>query len=331
MNLQQRIDLLVRLGEYMSGNSEEWLEAKEKAKRENGWFILPFIDLSVKNICEQFLQREKLEQWTAAYPLQNIKEPKNVGLVMAGNLPLVGFHDFLCVFISGHMVTIKPSSKDEVLIKHLVRKLYEWEITVQNYISLAENLKGCDAYIATGSNNSSRYFEYYFAKYPHIIRKNRTSVAVLTGEESSEQLDRLTDDVVTYFGLGCRNVTKIYVPHNYDFIPLLQAFRKYEWLGDENKYRNNYDYQLALLIMNNKTYMTNPAIILSERPEIFSAVSQLHYEYYTNKDQVIAELKNNNEIQCTIGYEGLPFGSAQTPSLTDYADGIDVMKFLSEI
>lgn len=331
MDLQQRIALMVQLGEYMQGNSEEWQEAKDRAKRENGWFIPKFIDLSVKNICEQFLQKEKLEQWASKYSVSDNKEAKNVGLVMAGNLPLVGFHDFLCVFISGHYVTIKPSSKDEILIKHLVRKLYEFEIVVQNYISLAENLKGCDAYIATGSNNTGRYFEYYFSKYPHIIRKNRTSVAILTGAETPQELDLLTDDVLTYFGLGCRNVTKLYVPENYDFITLLQSFKKYEWMADENKYRNNYDYQLAMLIMNNKTYMTNPAIILSERRELFSAVSQLHYEYYINADDVLQTLRDNSEIQCTVGYGGLPFGSTQTPSLNDYADGIDVMKFLTEL
>jgi hypothetical protein len=272
-----------------------------------------------------------LNEWAAKYPIEQTNSPKNIGLVMAGNLPLVGFHDFLCVFISGHSVTIKTSSKDDILIKHLAKKLYEWEITVQNVVSFAENLKGCDAYIATGSNNTSRYFEYYFAKYPHIIRRNRTSVAILDGNETNEQLSSLTDDVLTYFGLGCRNVTKLYVPGNYDFIPLLTAFTKYNWLADFHKYRNNYDYQLALLIMNNKQYMTNPAVILAERPEVFSAVSQVHYEYYKDADALLESLRTNSDIQCITGIGGLPFGLAQQPSLSDYADGVDTMDFLTKL
>jgi len=192
-------------------------------------------------------------------------------------------------------------------------------------------LKNCDAYIATGSNNSSRYFDYYFSKYPHIIRRNRTSVAILTGNESIEELENLADDVYLYFGLGCRNVTKIYVPRNFDFIQMLEIFRKYNYLADHNKYKNNYDYNLALHLLNNKFYMTNGSILLIEDQAIFSPISQLNYEYYDNKEELLEKLKKSDEIQCITGLEKVPFGSAQCPSVTDYSDGVDTIKFLAAL
>ena len=209
------------------------------------------------------------------YHIDDNIEPKNVGVVMAGNIPLVGFHDFLCVFISGHIQTIKLSSKDDVLLKHLVEKMYSWEVTMQNYVSFASMLKGCDAYIATGSNNSAVYFDYYFSKYPSIIRRNRTSVAILTGDETKEELEKLSDDIHVYFGLGCRNVTKIFVPRGYDFVPLLQSFHAYKYFADHHKYKNNYDYNLSIMIMNNRFYMTNESTLLVENDSFFSPISQL--------------------------------------------------------
>ncbi|MBS1934157.1 MAG: acyl-CoA reductase [Bacteroidetes bacterium] len=331
MHLQQRINLLVELGKYMSSDDEAWAAAKKRASQENSWFIPEFIDLAVKNIVNEFLQEEKLTAWVSKYNLpQENNSMKNVGLVMAGNIPLVGFHDFLCIFISGNKQTIKTSSKDIVLIKHLAEKLFSLDESTRALISFSEMLKGCDAYIATGSNNSARYFEYYFSKYPNIIRRNRTSVAVLRGNEAKEDLERLADDVYLYFGLGCRNVTKIYVPEQYDFIPLLDAFNKYNYLSDNHKYKNNYDYQLALLILNKKYYMSNESVLLSESSSYFSPISVLHYEYYKNTENVLEELKNSEEIQCVSGLGFAP-GNAQQPGLEDYADGVDTMKFLQEL
>jgi hypothetical protein len=192
-------------------------------------------------------------------------------------------------------------------------------------------IKNCDAYIATGSNNSSRYFEYYFGKYPSIIRKNRTSVAILNGKESKEELERLSDDVYQYFGLGCRNVTKVYVPRNYDFVPLLGAFKKYDHLGDHHKYKNNYDYNLAIHILNNKYYMTNGSVILVENNSPFSPISQLHYEYYDDERQVMEELRDDSSIQCIVGEKNIDFGGAQCPQVCDYADGTDTMAFLMSL
>lgn len=330
MTLQERIELMTRLGAYMLGNEEEWNAIQERAYHENPWFIPEFIVRSVTTIGKQFLQKDLLENWAARYNLPGIvSKPHKVGLVMAGNIPLVGFHDFLCVFLSGHSVVIKASSKDEVLIKHLVQKLYEWEPAIRDTVSFADQLKGCDAYIATGSNNSSRYFDYYFGKYPHIIRRNRTSVAVLDGTETMTELEALADDIQLYFGLGCRNVTQLYVPEGYDFLPLLTALKKYEYFIDFHKYKHNYDYHLALLIMGNKYYMNNDSLILTENSAPFSPVSQVHYSFYTDRQAVTDSLENNTDIQCVVGHNALPFGQAQCPALTDYADGVDTMAFLT--
>jgi Acyl-CoA reductase (LuxC) len=329
MNLQQRINLLARLGNYMLSTDEEWQKVKERASRENSWFIPQFIDLSVNNIAQSFLDKDKQELWSIKYELpQENKNPRVIGIVMAGNIPLVGFHDLLCVFISGHKAMIKPSSKDEILVKHLVKKLIEWDPESNIYIQFSERLKNCGAYIATGGNNSSRYFEYYFGKYPHIIRRNRTSVAILTGKERNEDLEKLADDVYQYFGLGCRNVTKIYVPREYDFVGLLEAFKKYNHLADHSKYRNNYDYHLAIHILNNRFYMSNSSIMLVEDVSVFSPISQLNFEYYEDKEQLVTSLKARTDLQCIIGKDLLDFGTAQSPSVTDYADGIDTLKFL---
>jgi len=332
MNLQQRIVLLNRLGEYILQDNDNWQATKQKASLQNSWFTPEFIDLATRNIAHAFLQKELLTAWVSQYnvPAENAS-PKNVGIIMAGNIPLVGFHDFLCVFITGHRQTIKPSSKDDVLIRHLVEQLYQWDEATRQLIAFADMLKNCDAYIATGSNNSARYFDYYFSKYPHIIRRNRTSVAVLTGEETPDELDKLADDVYQYFGLGCRNVTKLYVPEKYDFVPLLNAFKKYDRLSDLHKYKHNYDYILAVLILNKQYYMANESILLTESKELFSPICQLNFEYYSNAGQVYDSLKSNTDVQCIVGRHHTGFGKAQQPSLTDYADGIDVMKFLLEL
>src|SRR5438105_1749738 len=280
MNLKQRIVLLKRIEEYILENNHNWQAAKEKAYQQNSWFTPGFIDLATNNIAHSFLPSNALTAWAQQYavPEENTA-PKNIGLVMAGNLPLVGFHDLLCAFITGHRQTIKPSSKDEALIKHLVQQLYNWDPAVEQLISFADMLKNCHAYIATGSNNSARYFEYYFKKYPHIIRRNRTSVAILTGHETLADLENLADDVFLYFGLGCRNVTKLYVPEQYDFVPLLNIFKKYNYLADHHKLKNNYDYILAVLMLNGEYYMSTESVILHQNKALFSPISQLNYEY----------------------------------------------------
>jgi len=331
MDLATRIDLLHRLGEYMLSGSEDWKEAKEKASLHNPWFIPEFVELACNAIVKGFLQKQELQDWALQYSIPGKQlRPKIVGIVMAGNIPLVGFHDFLAAFISGHRQLDKLSSKDEILLKHLVGKLVEWNGAVADYVSFSELLKNCDAYIATGSNNSARYFQYYFSRYANLIRKNRTSVAVLTGMETHEQLEKLADDVYLYFGLGCRNVTKLYAPVSYDFGPLLNIFKKYDYLAEFHKYKNNYDYRLALLILNRQFYMTNGSILLTENVSPFSAISELHYEFY-EKEVDVSSGELTNQIQCLVGTGLIPFGQAQQPDLCDYADGSDTLQFLLDL
>ena len=330
MKLQNRIEILRKLRDYLINNSEEWQQVKHTASIHNGWFTPSFIDLSINNIIERYLDENDLHAWIKDYSIIDPSSPKNIGIVMAGNIPMVGFHDFLSVFISGHYQTIKLSEKDNQLLKHLVLKMYEWDSKMKEYAQFASLLKGCDAYIATGSNNSARYFEQYFAKYPSIIRKNRTSIAILDGTETNEYLEKLSDDIHLFFGLGCRNVTKIYVPEEYNFLPLLQSFHQYKYFADHHKYKNNYDYNLSIQLMNNRYYMTNESTLLVENDSLFSPISQLNYSFYNNKEGLIENLKIQEDIQCIVGLD-IPFGMAQKPGFRDYADGIDTLDFLSKL
>jgi hypothetical protein len=328
IELQERIKLLVRLGEYMAGTDAAWEEAKYKAHVENSWFTPPFVELSVANIRNSFLQQNALESLAAKYKVPNIIVPKKLGLVLAGNIPLVGFHDVLCTFLSGHAAWIKLSSKDKVLMQHLVAKLHEWAPAAADVLVIAERLNNCDAYIATGSNNTARYFEQYFGSYPNIIRRNRTSVALLTGEETAEELEKLADDICQYFGLGCRNVTQIQVPKDYDFIPLLTALDKYKELEHHNKFRNNYEYLLAVHILNNHFYMSSGAVLMVENESPFAPISQVHYVFYEDRQIAEKRLLERDDIQCIVGSGHTAFGGAQCPALDTYADGVDTMQFL---
>ncbi|MFM2138347.1 MAG: hypothetical protein RJA57_654 [Bacteroidota bacterium] len=331
MNLQERIGLLQQLGEYLKAGTPEWREAVTRAGQENGWFTEAFVNRAADAIVRNYLQRDALERWAAGYDLPEQRPfPRRTGIVMAGNIPLVGFHDWLSVFISGHQAVVKPASQDNRLIRHITDVLAGWHPDAGSQTTYAEMLKGCDAYLATGSNNSSRYFEYYFGKYPHLIRRNKTAAALLTGTESPEHLRALADDVHTYFGRGCRNVTKLYVPRHYDFVPLLDAFRSYAHLSEHHKYRNNYDYQLALLLLNKRYYMTNGTLLLTEDPALFAPISQLHYEYYDDPEQTLETLRSHPDLQCIAG-PVLPFGCTQEPGLTDYADGADTLAFLCNL
>ena len=328
MDLQNRINILVELGEFMLSDEVSWMEAKTRAFQHNAWFIPDFIDLSVSQIAERFLQRDLLEKWTSEYQIPDReKTPKKIGLVMAGNIPLVGFHDFLCCFINGHHPVIKLSSRDSWLFPAILDFLNK---KTAEQITVSTMLKGMDAYIATGSNNSARYFDYYFGKYPSLIRRNRTSIALLKGDETAEELEKLADDVFLYFGLGCRNVTQIHVPENYDFVPLLSTFRKYQWMADHHKYKNNYDYRLSLAILNRLPYMTNDCLLMLENDSPFSPIAVLHYTYYKDIKNSIP-IENNENLQCIVGRQWLPFGKSQRPELSDYADGTDTMKFLRSL
>lgn len=326
LSLNNRIDLLDKLGAYMRSDDEQWVQAQYRAISANAWFTPDAVKSAATSIAIDFLQRDKLQAWVSKYTLPTT--PRLVGIVMAGNIPLVGFHDMLCGFICGHNLMLKLSSKDEVLMKHLVGKLAEWEPQIATQIQISEMLKGCDAYIATGSNNTARYFEQYFARFPHLIRKNRTSVAILDGTESEEQLIALSGDIFSYFGLGCRNVTQLNVPRGYDLTKLIDVFDRYKDVINHNKYKNNFDYYLAIYLLNKVPYLTNESILLVENELPFSAVAVLHYRYYDDKETLAQSMTGRDDIQCIVGNGYVPFGAAQRPQLDDYPDGVDTMAFL---
>lgn len=330
MNLQTRLNSFFLLKDrLLDVNNEALIQAKASAYNQNSWFLPDFIEKAITQIANQFLTRDALMDWTAAYPqIADKMTYKKVGIVMAGNIPLVGFHDLLSTLIAGHTAVVKLSSKDTVGIEYIIHTLIDIEPQWKDHIIVQSHLKDCDAYIATGSNNTSRYFEQYFGKYPHIIRSNKTSIAILDGGESTADLDLLADDMMLYFGRGCRNVTQVWVPEGYDFIPLLNALKKYNYIIDEHKYRHNYDYQLALLMMTRQFYMDTNAILLSENPSPFAAIAQIHYQFYTPGKTPIV---NPAEIQCIVGKGGLSFGSLQKPSLQQYADGVDTLSFLTSL
>lgn len=341
MNLRQRIDALVAFGNFLNSlTSEEKTPVFQRAYIHNHWFTLDNIHFAFDEIC-QMLKKESLENWLQGYSLDEIgseRPPKNIGIVMAGNIPFVGFHDLLSVLASGHVAWVKPSQKDTVLIQKLIEWLLEVEPQFKFQVQLRPNLKGADAYIATGSNNTARYFDYYFGKFPHIIRKNRSSVAVLNGEETQEDLENLAKDVFQYFGLGCRNVSKLYVPQNYDFGKLLDTFYlQYKHLKDHNKYANNYDYYRAIYLMEQIPHFDAFNILLTKHDGIASPTGVLYYEMYQDTQDVLQKLQQHNEaIQVVVSknnwIEGSEhFGNAQLPKITDYADGVDTLAFLEQL
>lgn len=331
MNLKDRIEILGWLKNYLTECPESLQEAKENAAYQNSWFTPEFIDMAVNNIRDQFLDDAVLAKVIRRYDIPgNRSHPKTVGLVMAGNIPLVGFHDFLCVFLSGHKQVIKPSSKDNVLLRHLIDQMTEQDPQIAGMVAFNDNLKSCDAYIATGSNNSARHFEQYFAKYPHIIRKNRTGIAILDGTETEAELNKLADDIQQYFGLGCRNITQVWTPEQYNFEPLMKALEKYDRFMDNHKYKHNYDYVLTINLMNREKYFTNGSIVISPGNSPYAGIANLNYGIYKHIDDVTSSL-NPDEIQVICGHGFTPFGQAQCPGFFDYADGVDTMEFLGKL
>lgn len=335
MTVEQRINAFVKLGQHLSNLSPEAFETLAlQAREENPWFTADNVKRSLTGIT-QYLQEDKLLAWTSTYTLTPAS-PKTVAGVLAGNIPLVGFHDLLCVLISGHHAQLKLSSKDSKLIPYLIRQLTWLEPELEQAIALkVGKLEHFDAVIATGSDNSARYFEYYFGKYPNIIRKNRSSCAVLTGNETEAELEWLGEDIFSYFGLGCRNVSKIFVPPGYDFTNLLARWQSYQNIIHHHKYCNNYDYQKSILLVNQVSFLDNGFILLQESEKLVSPISVLYYEYYTSQADLESKLNSNHEkIQCVVGKDKpatIPFGSAQYPEVWDYADQIDTLKFLQEL
>ncbi|MCR9289516.1 MAG: acyl-CoA reductase [Bacteroidetes bacterium] len=339
MTLEQRIEVMGQLGAHLLENKDEFLKAiLHRTHYKNKWFTIENQEEAIHAIASNFLQKEKLSQWAKKYSLTSPNTPKTVGMVLAGNIPLVGFHDILCVFISGHISQIKLSEKDQFLLPYLIKLLDKFDNQSSNYLQIVAKLKDFDAVIATGSNNSARYFEAYFGKFPNIIRKNRNSIAVLNGKESEADLRKLGADIFKYYGLGCRNVSKIFVPKGFDFEPFLEILHDYKNIILNEKYKHNFDYNYALHLMNKEPFKNNGCLIIREDKAIQSRIASLHYEFYEDVADLAIDLHNSKEqIQCIvsqakeIGLETVAFGEAQRPQLTDYADGLDTMEFLMSL
>ena len=353
MTIQQRKSHFIELGKFLNQfrrdeiklkkdvkNNAEFFELfKEQIERAihyNGWFTPDNILFNLEG-WSRSLTEEKLDKWLKPYNFENI-ESKTVGIVLAGNIPLVGLHDFISVLISGHNVLIKQSSNDMKLLPILADYLIALDPEYKSKIEFTEGrMKDFEAVIATGSNNTSRYFEYYFANKSAIIRKNRNSVAVLTGDETTEQLEKLGHDIFRYFGLGCRSVSKLYVPQNYDFDAFYKAVQNpWSALMNHAKYANNYDYNKAVYLMSEFKMLDNGFLVLKEDGSFGSPISTLFYETYSSKESLKASLKENEEnLQCVVAKDLLPseidFGKTQYPELWDYADSIDTLKFLENL
>ncbi|WP_333820038.1 acyl-CoA reductase [Ohtaekwangia sp.] len=333
MTVHVRINALSALGQLLRDlNSTEFQSLCEQAARENPWFTKDNVRMAVDGVIS-FLQKDKLQQWTSPYNFE--VKPKRVAIVMAGNIPLVGFHDLLAVLISGHTAVVKLSSKDSVLLKFILQELFEIEPAFRTKIELAEQLKNFDAVIATGSDNSARYFDYYFGKYPHIIRKNRTSVAILSGVETKEELHALGTDVFSYFGLGCRNISKLFVPEGYIFDKLFESWESYQPIIHHHKYCNNYDYQKSIMLVNGIPFLDNGFVMLHQNAKMVSPISVVYYETYKDQNELTEKLNAAAEkIQCIGGNTSpatVSFGQTQRPALWDYADQVNTLKFLTSL
>jgi len=338
MNLKERCAALGKLGNWLKDNEESLDGLYRKAFSENGWFDADQCRYAMKQAVVLFFNEEKLLYWAE----QNVEEsshPKNIGIIMAGNIPAVGVHDFISVFVSGHKALIKCSDKDKVLISFLLNKLEELSPGAATYFEIIERLQVADAVIATGSDNSSRYFEYYFSKMPSIIRGNRNSIAILNGKENAADLALLAEDIFRYFGLGCRSVSKIYVPRNFNFEFFMQEMDAFSYqLLLNSKYKNNFDYNRSVYLLNQTPHLCNDSLILAEDSSLQSRIATLNYEFYDSIEKLEENLQElRPKIQCIVSkiglktFETLPFGQSQQPTLEDYADGIDTMKFLKNL
>ena len=307
----------------------------ELSQSHNGWFTPEQVLHSIQSWARA-LTEDNLNQWLSNYDFSKI-EPKKVGLILAGNIPLVGFHDFLSVLISGHNVLVKTSSNDQHLLKFLANYLIAVEPNLNSKITFVEGkLEGFDTVIATGSNNTARYFEYYFKDKPSIIRKNRNSVAVLDGTESHEDLVGLGEDIFRYFGLGCRNVSKLFVPKGYNFDNFFKAMYEYRDVINYEKYANNYDYNKAVFLMSNFQLLDNEFLTIKEDVSYSSPISSVFYEFYENLEEIKSRLHTDAEqIQCIVSKDLIPnsvtFGQTQQPKIWDYADNVDTLAFLNSL
>lgn len=336
MDYKQRILAFTSLGNYLRSEKNIDLdEIIEKSYQFNQWFTPENSRKAIAALASN-LDEKHLSTWLKAYNIpESNKNPKVVALIMAGNIPLVGFHDLLSVLITGNKALVKMSSDDQILMAHIIEMLQKIEPEFHEYIIPAQDkLSNFDAVIATGSNNSNRYFDYYFSKYPNLLRKNRNSIAVIGGDESPEELSKLGHDIFMYFGLGCRNVSKIYSPHGFELNRFFEAIHPFGKIIDHHKYANNYIYHRSILLMNQTAFLDNNFMILKEDKSISSPMSVVNFEFYRDKGILLRELDEvKDQIQVIVSNElihenTVPLGRSQEPALWDYADGADTLDFL---
>lgn len=333
LTTKQRLEAFAELGTILGSPDQQLTDLINAARQYNAWFT-PESTANAVGAIAAMLKKESLEKWMGAYNLPSTGQ-SSVGLILAGNIPMVGFHDILSVLISGNKALIKLSSQDNKLIPYILQILVGIEPLFKAQIEYIERLVDFDAVIATGSSNTSRYFEFYFSKVPHIIRKNRNSVAVLSGRETDEQLEDLGHDIFDYFGLGCRNVSKIYVPRGYDFRKLFEGIESFKSVIDHHKYNNNYDYNKSIFLVNLDKHLDNGFLLVKEDKRLSSPLAVLYYEEYDDSHKLEQDLVViSDQIQCIVSADKweletvLP-GKSQRPELWDYADGVDTIAFLA--
>jgi hypothetical protein len=343
MNLSKRVDAFVQLGKrILKDVTEDTLfnRTLNNAFTHNQWFTPEYCHFAIVSIAEKWLTATALNKWIENYPEDKFstKNPKGVAVIMAGNVPFVGFHDLLCTLITGHRFVGKISSKDGGLMQGIVDLLLEIEPQFDNFISLTDGkISNFDAVIATGSDNSARYFEYYFGKYPSIIRKNRHSLAVLSNKESDDELEALANDIFLYFGMGCRNVSKLLVPINFKFDRLIESFEKHNQIINHNKYANNFEYHRAIYLMNNIEHLDSGFVLIKPDESIGSPVGVVYYQNYSSIESANEYITvHSDKLQCIVSSipdinNSIAFGKSQNPGLSDYADGIDTIEFLSSL
>ena len=332
----ERIAAFVALGQRLATIPTAELTAlAAQARNQNAWFDAPSVTAAVAGIAH-LLAEVPLRQWAARYAPEPTTKHQ-IGVVMAGNIPLVGFHDLLCVLLSGQVLLAKLSADDTVLMLWLMEELTRIEPRFTDFIKVLPRLNAADAFIATGSDNTARYFEFYFGKKPHLIRRNRTSVAVITGQETSTELALLGADIFQYYGLGCRNVSKLFVPTSYDFVPLLDALQPYAAVLNHHKYNNNYDYNKSILLVNRVPHYDTGFLLVTRSAALVSPISVVHYTEYASEIDLVDQLTDvAAQTQCVVSASGrfagsLPFGQAQSPGVAEYADRVDTMEFLAQL
>ncbi len=336
MNYSQRVEVLTYLGDIFK-EIDETHPILYKAQVQNAWFTIPN-QIQALHHWGSLLEKEHLENWLQKYTISAHPIDKTVAIIMAGNIPLVGLHDLICAFACGYKAILKPSSEDTVLLEWVLELMIQKDSFISNLITIVKDkkLSGFDAVIATGSNNSFRYFEYYFKDKPCLLRKNRNSIAIISGNETEQELELLSDDILSYFGLGCRNVSKVLIPEGFDIKVLIQKLEKYNTYIHHHKFANNYTYHKAIFLLNLNEHLDAGFLIIKQDEKIAAPIGVLFYDIYNDMESVKTYLSANKEaLQCIVTHlpivGAIPFGSSQKPSLDTYADGIDTIDFLCKL